>query len=223
MSADENFLARWTRRKRAGAAKARSQPKPKDAGEGAVPAAAAASLPPGKDQSLVDPTSLPPIETIGAGSDIRPFLTNGVPADLTRAALRRAWSADPAIRDFIGLSENSWDFNAPGGVPGFGSLAVEDGRRLLARVMEETERLGPGRPAAERLPDGRASAPAGGSHQTTTGSAAHQIKLARDTDADQASPMARSERANIAMQHKRGERKSRLPLPRRRHGGALPD
>ena len=29
---------------------------------------------------------------------------------------------DPVIRDFIGLSENSWDFNAPDGIPGFGSL-----------------------------------------------------------------------------------------------------
>ena len=29
---------------------------------------------------------------------------------------------DPAIRNYVGLSENSWDFNAPGGVPGFGPL-----------------------------------------------------------------------------------------------------
>jgi hypothetical protein len=48
------------------------------------------------------------------------------------AALRRAWSADPAIRDFIGLSENSWDFNAPDGVPGFGSPITDDTGRLLA-------------------------------------------------------------------------------------------
>jgi hypothetical protein len=67
---------------------------------------------------------------------------------LTRAALRRAWSADPTIRDFIGLSENSWDFNAPGGVPGFGSLTAEDARRLLARLMGETEGIDPARPVA---------------------------------------------------------------------------
>jgi hypothetical protein len=29
---------------------------------------------------------------------------------------------DPAIQNYVGLSENSWDFNAPGGVPGFGPL-----------------------------------------------------------------------------------------------------
>ena len=222
MSADESFLARWTRRKRAGTTNARGQPKPKDTGEGAAGEAATASIPPVESQSLVDPGNLPPIETIGAGSDIRSFLASGVPAELTRAALRRAWSADPAIRDFIGLSENSWDFNAPGGIPGFGSLTMEDARRLLARVMEETEHLGPGRLAAERLPDGQASVPAGGSHQTTTGSVADQTKLDRDTDADQASPMARSEKANIAMQHEREEYEPCRPVRRRRHGGALP-
>jgi hypothetical protein len=75
---------------------------------------------------------------------------------LTRAALRRAWSADPTIRDFIGLSENSWDFNAPGGVPGFGSLKAEDARRLLARVMGGTEAIDPARPTDERISDDQA-------------------------------------------------------------------
>jgi hypothetical protein len=64
-------------------------------------------------QSVFDAARLPPIESIGPGSDIRPFLDPGVPQNLTRAALRRAWATDPTIRDFIGLSENSWDFNAP--------------------------------------------------------------------------------------------------------------
>jgi hypothetical protein len=85
--------------------------------------------------------SLPPIELIGPGTDIRPFLASGVPADLTRAALRRAWSTDPAIRDFIGLSENSRDFNVQKGVPGFGSLATDDPGQLLGRMTGETESL----------------------------------------------------------------------------------
>src|SRR5215472_12372094 len=76
-------------------------------------------------ESRFDAATLPPIESIGAASDIRPFLAPGVPVDLTRAALHRAWSTDPAIRDFIGLSENSWDFNAQDGVPGFGSLTPQ--------------------------------------------------------------------------------------------------
>ena len=75
---------------------------------------------------LLDLANLPAIESIGSGSDIRPFLAPGVPADLTRAALRRAWSTDPAIRDFVGLSENSWDFNEPEGGPVVG-LLTRDG------------------------------------------------------------------------------------------------
>jgi hypothetical protein len=166
---------------------------------------------------------LPPIESIAGGSDIRPFLAAGVPADLTRAALRRAWSADPTIRDFIGLSENSWDFNAPGGVPGFGSLPELDARRLLARVIGETEALDPAPPAAERLLDDQPLVPSSEAGQQAPCSVPDQTKLIRDTDPDHRNPMPGAETNNIAMQHETGERESRAPLPRRRHGGALPD
>ena len=102
-------------------------------------------------ESSFDAANLPPIESIGAASDIRRFLAPRVPADLTRAALRRAWSTDPAIRDFIGLSENSWDFNAQDGVPGFGSLTPQ----RLARMNGEAESSGTERvarvPALEAL------------------------------------------------------------------------
>ena len=80
---------------------------------------------PGADMpspSVFDPASLPPIQSIVADSDIRLFLQAGVPAELTRAALRSAWTADPAIRDFIGIAESQWDFNDPATIPGFGSI-----------------------------------------------------------------------------------------------------
>jgi hypothetical protein len=82
---------------------------------------------PPANRSLLDIAGLPQIDAIGSGSDIRVFLAPGVPQDLTRAALRRAWLTDPAIRDFIGLSENSWDFNAP----------PDDAHRPPARVAED--------------------------------------------------------------------------------------
>ena len=74
--------------------------------------------------------NITPIESIGARSDIRPFLAPGVPENLRCAALRRAWSTDPAIRDFIGLSENSWQFNASDGIPAFGPLITDGAGRL---------------------------------------------------------------------------------------------
>jgi hypothetical protein len=94
-------------------------------------------------QSLFDAGSLPPIASIGAGSDIRPYLAPGMPEDLTRAALRRAWSTDPAIRDFIGLSENPWDFNTPDAVSGFGPLITDETGRLSARPAEDPKTRNP--------------------------------------------------------------------------------
>src|SRR4051794_23597971 len=36
----------------------------------------------------------------------------------------RALLADPAVRNFVGMSENNWNFNAPDSIPGFGSIPV---------------------------------------------------------------------------------------------------
>lgn len=79
-------------------------------------------------QSLPHAARLPPIGSIGAASNIRPFLEPGVPEDLARAALRLAWRVNPAIRDFVGLSENFWDFNASDAV----EAADETEYRLLS-------------------------------------------------------------------------------------------
>jgi hypothetical protein len=86
-------------------------------------------------QEPFDPASLPSIDSIAADTDIVAFLKSGVPAELMRAALRRAWTSDPAIRDFIGIAENQWDFNDPNGIFGFGRLdATESGVTFLAQV-----------------------------------------------------------------------------------------
>ncbi len=136
MSADESFLARWSRRKHGAATIAPERPLPEATTDHARRTEVGTAGSEGKDPA-VDLARLPPIESIGAGADITLFLAPGVPADLMRAALRRAWSADPAIRDFIGLAENSWDFTAPGGAPGFGSVTAEEVERLLARLVGE--------------------------------------------------------------------------------------
>ena len=146
MSEPENFIARWSRRKtaaqdataRPAAAPAAAPTRPEGGGDdrkendaapalGGVPAPSAAAF---------DPAKLPPIESITAETDIRAFLAPGVPAHLTRAALRRAWASDPNIRDFVGLSENSWDFNAPDAIAGFGPLEMTDELRgQIARML----------------------------------------------------------------------------------------
>ena len=65
-----------------------------------------------------------------------------MPVELTRAALRRAWTSDPAICDFIGIAENQWDFNDPHAMPGFGPLQESDNLpALLARALGSRDGL----------------------------------------------------------------------------------
>jgi len=198
MSADEGFLARWSRRKRGAAAMAPEKtpsPPAEDNARRATPTAVDSMAEPAPPADLA---SLPPIDSIGPGSDIKVFLMPGVPAELMQAALRRAWAADPAIRDFIGLAENSWDFTASGGVPGFGSVTAEEVERLLRRLTGEPEKAEDANPAPE-----------------------DQIAAACEVIAPSATPDA--DRAQLAPRNEAAPRPSR-PTPRhRRHGGALPE
>lgn len=142
---EEGFINRWSRRKQE-VAKENSQPEAEKIQEqaDAEQKQDGAETP----EEEFDISKLPPVESITAGTDIRAFLSKGVPAALTQAALRRAWSADPAIRDHIGLSEYSWDFNSPG-IDGFGPLdpnlnvqeMVADIFGKLKQAATETEAL----------------------------------------------------------------------------------
>jgi hypothetical protein len=139
MSGDDSFIARWSRRKREAAESKVPGPEAPNAERGlpvdepVVKAPADAQAQP---EPAFDPATLPPIDSIVADSDIRAFLQKGVPAELTKAALRRAWSADPEIRDFIGLVESQWDFNDPTAMAGFGPLeAGGELRKLVAQAM----------------------------------------------------------------------------------------
>jgi Protein of unknown function (DUF3306) len=155
MSDRETFLARWSRRKNAAATEmveAGFPPTPAapDAPvEGMDPAEGTAGVEAsrGKDAAPAarhldgvapsfDLKNLPAIESIAADTDIRAFLAPGVPAELARAALRRAWATDPKIRDFVGLADYDWDFNAPGSMAGFGPLEMtEELRQIAARII----------------------------------------------------------------------------------------
>jgi hypothetical protein len=153
MSEDENFLERWSRRKQQVATEARLEEK-------AAPEQERPPMPvPGAstETPAVDLSKLPSLDEITAKTDISGFLQKGVPTDLARAALRRAWTSDPAIRDFVGLQENDWVFNKPGPDQGFGPLGPEtDVGKLLAQVFgdgpkeEPTAAVNAGAPASSQ-------------------------------------------------------------------------
>lgn len=128
MTDQDNLLLRWARLKQAAKAAAEHE--------------APADLEPLATAAPIEPVSLPSLESIGADTDVIAFLRAGVPAELTKLALRRAWTSDPAIRDFIGIAENQWDFNNPNGIPGFGQLEPgESGVDVLAQISTRLERL----------------------------------------------------------------------------------
>ena len=129
MTEPENFLKRWSQRKLA----ERERSKDEHATNQHVPAEHDALAEPPQTDGMVkaneetfDLADLPAIDSIVANTDVTAFLRPGVPADLTRAALRRAWTSDPAIRDFVGLVENGWDFNDPSAMAGFGTITADE-------------------------------------------------------------------------------------------------
>jgi hypothetical protein len=212
MSEPEGFLARWSRRKHTtqtpAAPEADATPTA-DAPSVAAPASGetAPSAPTGELPDF-DLSKLPAIESITSATDIRPFLAPGVPAELTRAALRRAWTTDPAIRDFIGIAENQWDFTAPDGVPGFGVLPDgEQVRRLLARVTGEAEPEA----AAKAVPEAPSQVA-----EAETGPDA-------PFEEDSHSPVAEQDVVQCSkVERATQEQPSEGPQARPRHGSALP-
>jgi hypothetical protein len=245
MSEPENFIARWSRRKReaedADATKSAAVPAPAPAStesseERRKGSDAASSEPaaPEPSELTFDPTKLPPIETITAESDIRPFLAPGVPAELTRAALRRVWATDPKIRDFVGLSENAWDFNAPNAIPGFGPLEMtEELRAEVARMVGQslggqTDRpSSPERqaqPSSTETPTRSAEAAAQMPMQDlqTEGATPHDEAAGKSSQEHGSGPLSQRNKAAVAPQPNSENSDNDQLIAKRLHGRALP-
>lgn len=228
----EGFLARWSRLKRTEAV-----PEPKETmaappasvaerPEGAAPvdpitlAESHAEAPPSEDV-LKD---LPKLDELSADTPMGAFLRKGVPEDLKRLALRRAWTLDPAIRDFVEVAENQYDWNVPGGAPGFGELDPGvDMKKLLAQATGQPLELEPGAPADER----QNVADAGADQSGQDGEPARaQVEGAVEKSGSEAKPAEDaapppSETVALSDLEQNSAPSAARPL-RRRHGGALP-
>lgn len=222
MAENEPFLTRWSRLKqKTQTEEAREPPAEARKGSDAEQSGAArtAAEQPEPEEPF-DLASLPKIEELTAETDIRKFLDVRVPAELRNAALRRAWTLDPAIRDFIEIAENQYDWNAPDGVPGFGPLNVVGGtiQSVLAQTTELRPRSEPEarlEPAHEAPGERSAGGGQGPSAPSSTaapaldeGTASHANVTPRQDRSDE--PVAEEGDASPA-----GGRRSR-------HGGALP-
>ncbi|HYQ19767.1 MAG TPA: DUF3306 domain-containing protein [Xanthobacteraceae bacterium] len=249
MSEPENFIARWSRRKRESAEDEAEATKPAaasgvpdetahtddDRGEagGVPPARSSASEP----ASEFDWTKLPPVETITAESDIRAFLRAGVPPELTRAALRRAWAADPKIRDFVGLADYDWDFNTPGAIAGFGPLEMSDEvRRQIVQMIGsgltegELDQAAPTPEDAPREPSPietsielASTTPATPTEETQSkGGMAPREPAENDSEAHNFRALLQCTQEDIAAQNNPELPDNSLASDRRPHGRALP-
>jgi hypothetical protein len=238
MSDPENFLSRWSRRK-LDVEQSKDEPSGADANEaqpGAAEPAPADAKPdqPKQEEPAFDITTLPSLESIGAETDIRVFLQKGVPADLTRAALRRAWTADPAIRDFIEMAENQWDFATGKDLPGFGPLqATDDVRKMVAEIFGEG--LKPPAEAEAKPVPSTAETPADtgqseAAPQATQppsrkeiATAAKDQPLPESTATEPAEAVVQRNEVNVAMQQNNQDSEYKPLAARRPHGRALPE
>ncbi len=245
----EGFVARWARLKRqetdADGQPAVAAPRVAEPGQDADD----------KDLASVDDQAdlpLPSVEDLQPDSDITAFLHKRVPEELRRLAMRRMWTLDPAIRDFIEMAENQYDWNDPNGVPGFGPLPA--GTDMEALLAQATGRWKPAEKdpqpddqqtaGAEDATD--AVADASGERDVTDG----DQNDADQTDIDQYSPGATGvggiaepaepeQSMSVAASNSGGSDNVMTtifavadgpapspddvaPPPRRRHGGALP-
>jgi hypothetical protein len=228
----EDFLTRWSRRKRdaveteqAKGAPAEHDAIPEDAipehGTPLVEGSEGAK----SSEPVFDLKSLPPIESISAATDIRPFLAPGVPVEIARAALRRAWSADPRIRDFVGLADYDWDYHTPGSAAGFGPLEMTDElRRMVARIVGEIvdsdapDRAGEPATGPECVDESRAL----GAEARPPSPGDREQPLAPPSDVPGSAMAGQAVAASAALQHEIPQDRGSGSQPRRGHGRALP-
>jgi hypothetical protein len=232
MSADD-FLSRWSRRKLEVEREEKAEPPQQPRIEDAAPEKAEPALTP------EEIAALPKIEDIKAETDITLFLRKGVPELLKNAALRRMWSLDPAIRDYVGEArEYAYDWNIPGGVPGNGPLLPTDNvGDMLARVFGDRrpereiidDSLTPSAPSLSGNGEAEVAACPAGIPDGAGGSdgAPQQGIAAHSVDATAAHPVAEgmidgAPTGGTATDADPSQPLTAAALPRRRHGGAMP-
>lgn len=137
MATEEDFLARWSRRK--AEARRDAEPPPEPIAEPAVEQAPAPE----------PPAELPDPETLDANSDYRPFLGQDVPAALKRQALRRLWRVNPIIGALDGLDDHyvTQDFSDAATVVPDLKTVYRVGREVVAAVQRLDDALPVAEPA----------------------------------------------------------------------------
>jgi len=114
MTADENFLGRWSRRKRENA-QDEGRPAPADDKPAAAAAAPAPAAPPARGPRAAP--ELPSIDSLkGLASDYKGFLSPDIDDGVRRAALKKLFQ-DPHFNVMDGLDVYIDDYSKPDPIP----------------------------------------------------------------------------------------------------------
>ena len=145
---DEGGWRRWSRLKQRDAARR----------SGDAMAPADAPLPATVDETGSPPAAgdeeqapLPSIDSLDKDSDFTPFLADGVPEDIARAALRKMWLSDPIFAFRDGLDDYDEDFTI---IESIAKSLTESGKEEEKPDTAENESEAETEPEADQAADG---------------------------------------------------------------------
>lgn len=135
---------------------------PEDA-DGAPPAPGSAEIAP-EDAAPEDPVTeadrekaaemgLPDIDSLGDGSDFRPFMRKGVPDVLKRLALRKLWTSNPAFAVLDGLNDYDENFRVTNVLISAAESAYKAGKGYFTDTDEDKDEDETGDETADETAD----------------------------------------------------------------------
>lgn len=159
MTDDDDFLSRWSRRKRRIAQEEEAQPAEPES----PPQPEAEPETAEEEAELLARLDLPVPESLKAGDDFTVFMRAGVPEFLRRRALRVLWRSNPVLANLDGLNDYDDDYTSPEMTKKVLATAYKVGRGFLKDpkdpeiLQDKDEKLAS---EAVRKPDPEAEKPA---------------------------------------------------------------
>ena len=126
---DDDYLSRWSRRKRDVAAE-EAAPAPEAPVDEPEPQTEA------EEAEILARLNLPVPESLQPGDDFSVFMAKGVPAFLRKRALRILWRSNPVLANLDGLNDYDDDFTSPELTQKVLATAYQVGRGFVSRTVE---------------------------------------------------------------------------------------
>lgn len=132
---DDDFLSRWSRRKRSVAEEetTRVEPVPVPPAEPEEPQTQE------EEEALLAQLNLPVPESLRSGDDFSAFMADGVPQFLRKRALRVLWRSNPVLANLDGLNDYDEDFTSPELTQKVLATAYQVGRGIVSQVTAKEE------------------------------------------------------------------------------------